>query len=72
MLDYEEGTAAVEGEELQAELRELNANANLSEQYLALARDLDVMEPKAPDEVPTPLVCLRFQVQVNLNTVVKP
>lgn len=57
MLDYEEGSAAVEGEELQAELRELNANGNLSEQYLALARDLDVMEPKAPDEVPTPLRC---------------
>ena len=52
MLDYEEGTAAVGGDELQAELREINANANLSEQYLALARDLDVMEPKAPDEVP--------------------
>ncbi|KAK9842343.1 hypothetical protein WJX81_007723 [Elliptochloris bilobata] len=51
VLDYEEGTAAVEGEELQAELREINANSRLSEQYLSLARDLDVMEPKAPDEV---------------------
>ena len=64
MLDYEEGTAAVEGEELQAELRELNANANLSEQYLALARDLDVMEPKAPDEVAPRLAASGFRFRL--------
>jgi hypothetical protein len=39
------------GEELQAELGEIVANARLSELYLALARDLDVMEPKLPEEV---------------------
>ncbi len=50
MLDFEEGPAAVADEELQGELRDISANVRLSEQYLALARDLDVMEPKAPDE----------------------
>ena len=50
VLDFEEGPAAVADEELQGELREISANVRLSEQYLALARDLDVMEPKAPDE----------------------
>ena len=51
VLDYEEGPAAVADEELQTELREINANSRLSQQYLDLARDLDVMEPKLPDEV---------------------
>lgn len=38
--------------ELQTELQEIISNSKLSEMYLALARDLDVMEPKLPDEVP--------------------
>ena len=38
--------------ELQAELQEIISNSKLSEMYLSLARDLDVMEPKLPDEVP--------------------
>ena len=40
------------GEELQEELGEIISNSKLSELYLALARDLDVMEPKLPEEVP--------------------
>ena len=49
--------------ELQSELQEIISNSKLSEMYLSLARDLDVMEPKLPDEVPilsimpVPLVC---------------
>ena len=39
--------------ELQSELQEIISNSRLSEYYLALARDLDVMEPKLPDEVQT-------------------
>ncbi|CAK0782745.1 hypothetical protein CVIRNUC_005940 [Coccomyxa viridis] len=37
--------------ELQSELQEIISNSKLSEMYLSLARDLDVMEPKLPDEV---------------------
>lgn len=40
--------------ELQSELQEIISNSKLSELYLSLARDLDVMEPKLPDEVTTP------------------
>ena len=39
--------------ELQSELQEIISNSKLSEMYLSLARDLDVMEAKLPDEVPT-------------------
>ena len=37
--------------EVQTELQEIISNSKLSEMYLSLARDLDVMEPKLPDEV---------------------
>ena len=39
--------------DLQSELQEIISNSRLSEFYLALARDLDVMEAKLPDEVHT-------------------
>jgi hypothetical protein len=32
-------------------LREIISNSRLSEHFLALARDLDVMEPKVPEDV---------------------
>jgi 26S proteasome regulatory subunit N1 len=32
-------------------LREIISNSKLSEHFLALARDLDVMEPKMPEDV---------------------
>ncbi|DBB00701.1 TPA: hypothetical protein ACH3X3_002371 [Trebouxia sp. C0006] len=38
-------------EELREELRNINSNSRLSEMFLSLARDLDVMEPKSPEEV---------------------
>lgn len=38
-------------EELREELRKINSNSRLSELFLSLARDLDVMEPKSPEEV---------------------
>ena len=38
-------------EELREELRKINSNSRLSEMFLSLARDLDVMEPKSPEEV---------------------
>lgn len=41
----------VADEELREELRKINSNSRLSELFLSLARDLDVMEPKTPDEV---------------------
>ena len=37
--------------DLREELRKINSNSRLSELYLALARDLDVMEAKTPEEV---------------------
>ncbi len=51
MLNFEEGPAAVEDATLQAELTEINSNSKLSEFYMALARDLDVVEAKTPEEV---------------------
>lgn len=50
-LDLEEGPAAVEDDELRESLQQIISNGKLSELYLSLARDLDVMEPKTPDEV---------------------
>jgi 26S proteasome regulatory subunit N1 len=47
----EEGPAAVEDEDLREQLREIISNSKLSEQFLALARDLDVLEPKVPEDV---------------------
>ena len=38
-------------EELREELRKINSNSRLGEMFLSLARDLDVMEPKSPEEV---------------------
>lgn len=41
----------VADEDLREELRKINSNSRLSELYLSLARDLDVMEARTPDEV---------------------
>lgn len=45
-------------EELREELRKINSNSRLSELFLSLARDLDVMEAKTPDEVQMSLCTL--------------
>ena len=50
-LDLEEGAAAIEDEEVREALREVISNSKLSEHFLALARDLDVMEAKVPEDV---------------------
>mmetsp|Transcript_11472 Transcript_11472/g.20271 ORF Transcript_11472/g.20271 Transcript_11472/m.20271 type:complete len:903 (-) Transcript_11472:384-3092(-) len=50
-LNLEEGVAAVADEGLRESLREVLSNSRLSEYYLALARDLDVMEAKVPEDV---------------------
>jgi hypothetical protein len=50
-LKLDEGAAAIEDEALQESCREIISNSKLSEHFLALARDLDVMEPKQPDDV---------------------
>ncbi|KAI8101751.1 hypothetical protein M9434_006817 [Picochlorum sp. BPE23] len=42
---------AEEDESLQEELQAIMGNTRLSERYLALARDLDVMEAKVPEDV---------------------
>lgn len=48
----------VADEDLREELRKINSNSRLSELYLSLARDLDVMEARTPDEVKlTPTAC---------------
>lgn len=47
-LDLE---GCVEDEELREALQEIISNSKLSEQYLALGRDLDVLEPKVPEDV---------------------
>jgi 26S proteasome regulatory subunit N1 len=50
-LNLEEGACAVEDEPLREALREIISNSKLSEHFLALARDLDVMEPKTAEDV---------------------
>ena len=48
-MDLEEGPTAVP-DDLDA-VQEILSNAKLSEHYLALARDLDVMEAKTPEDI---------------------
>ena len=50
-LDLEEGPAAVADEEQRSALQAIMSNVRVSERYLALARDLDVMAPRTPEEV---------------------
>uniref|UniRef100_A0A383WPA2 26S proteasome non-ATPase regulatory subunit 2 homolog n=1 Tax=Tetradesmus obliquus TaxID=3088 RepID=A0A383WPA2_TETOB len=50
-INLEEGPAAVEDEAEREALREIISNSKLSEHFLALARDLDVVEPKVPEDV---------------------
>jgi 26S proteasome regulatory subunit N1 len=47
----QEPRLVIADDDLREELRRINSNSRLSEFYLSLARDLDVMEPKTPDEV---------------------
>jgi len=51
VLDLEDGPAAVEDADERDALIEIMSNSKLSEYYLMLARDLDVMEPKTPQDV---------------------
>ncbi|KAG2494897.1 hypothetical protein HYH03_006832 [Edaphochlamys debaryana] len=50
-INLEEGPAAVEDDTLRESLREIISNSKLSEHFLALARDLDVVEAKTPEDV---------------------
>jgi 26S proteasome regulatory subunit N1 len=47
----QEGPSAIEDEAQREELTTIMSNSKRSERFLALARDLDVMEPKTPDDV---------------------
>lgn len=51
LINLEEGVAVVEDEEERSELQSILYNTRLSERYLALARDLDIMEAKTPEDV---------------------
>jgi len=56
MLDLDDedssvGAAVAEDDEEREVLREIIGNVKLSEHYLHLARDLDVLEPRAPEDV---------------------
>ncbi|KAK3247512.1 hypothetical protein CYMTET_42990 [Cymbomonas tetramitiformis] len=48
-LDLQSGPAAVEDD--QETLQEIMSNATLTESFLTLARDLDVMEAKTPEDI---------------------
>ena len=50
-LDLEEGECTISDDDLREELNGIMGNTKLSERYLALARDLDVMEAKIPDDI---------------------
>lgn len=52
-------------------LREIISNSKLSEHFLALARDLDVMEPKVPEDVyKTHLTGGNFTVKCEHSTLI--
>lgn len=62
-------------EDLREELRKINSNSRLSELFLSLARDLDVMEAKTPDEVQMSLCTLHPLCTNNvacMNTALAP
>eukprot|EP00043_Microstomoeca_roanoka_P020805 m.254068 g.254068 ORF g.254068 m.254068 type:complete len:897 (+) comp17677_c0_seq1:221-2911(+) len=51
-FDVEEELDGIEEDDEELEkLRDLMANTHLSSSYLALARELDILEPKSPDDV---------------------
>ena len=50
-IKLDEGPTEVADETLREQLREIISNSKLSEHFLALARDLDVMEAKQPEDV---------------------
>lgn len=50
-IDLTQGEAGIKDESLLEELQAIMGNVRLNERYLALARDLDVMEAKVPDDV---------------------
>ena len=43
--------SAIEDEDLREKVGGIISNSRLSERFLALARDLDVMEARAPEDV---------------------
>lgn len=49
-LKLDEGPCEVEGDDLDV-LQNIMSNSDLTESYLTLARDLDVMEPKLPEDI---------------------
>ncbi|CAG9462282.1 unnamed protein product [Pedinophyceae sp. YPF-701] len=51
ILDLEDGECAVSDSDLVDTLREIMSNSKLSTHYLSLARDLDVLEPRKPEDV---------------------
>ena len=51
VLDFEDGPAAVADDGVRAACIEIASNTRLPERFLALGRDLDVLEPRAPDDV---------------------
>lgn len=52
LLDLEDGPASADlDDEQRSSLTAILSNSRLSERYLALARDLDLMAPRLPEEV---------------------
>ena len=51
VLDLEEGPAAVEDDDEREMLQEIISNSKLNEYFLALAKDLDLLEPKVPEDI---------------------
>lgn len=50
-VNLEEGPCAIADDDLRSTLQEIMSNSRLSEHFLALGRDLDVMEAKSPEDV---------------------
>lgn len=50
-INLEDGPCAIMDDHLRESMREIISNSKLSEHFLALARDLDVMEAKTPEDV---------------------
>lgn len=63
-LDLDDGSLA--SEDQKEKLQEIISNSKLSEGYLTLARDLDVMEPKTPEDIYKVCVVLGHRLGVYL------
>ena len=67
-VNYEVDESEIDGDDVE-KLNELIGNEHLSEQFLKLAQDLDVMDPKTPEDI-YKTICLKREDSVVDETLV--